>query len=82
MINVISHTTRERLWNPTVGVALIAVFLIGFYVGYRKGYREGWVLGHASSLYHDRDATLTAVERAKKMWCEQARVEWGKECSL
>jgi hypothetical protein len=81
MINVISHTIRARLWNPTVGVALIAVFLIGFYVGYRKAYREGWLLGHASTVYENSDVALTAVERAKNIWCEQARIQWGKECS-
>jgi hypothetical protein len=45
MINVISQTIRARLWNPTVGVALIAVFLIGFYVGYRKVTRRAGFWG-------------------------------------
>jgi hypothetical protein len=81
MFNVISHAIRERLWNPPVGVALIAVFLIGFYLGNWKGYREGWLLGHNTSLYERGEAALMAVKRAKMIWCEQARIEWGKECS-
>jgi hypothetical protein len=74
MVNVISHAMKERLCNQTVGIGLIAVFLIGFSVGYRKGYREGWLLGHDTSLYERSDATLMAVKQAKMIWCEQARI--------
>jgi hypothetical protein len=81
MVNVISHAIKERLCNRTVGIGLIAVFLIGFSVGYRKGYHEGWLLGHDTSLYERSDAVLMAIKRAKMIWCEQARIEWEKECS-
>jgi hypothetical protein len=59
---------KGKIVDRTVGIALIAVFLIGFYVGYRKGYREGWLLGHDTSGYERSEVGLTAVERTKKIW--------------